>query len=129
MYKLFVDGASRGNPGPASVGASLVWDTKEVKTVSEPIGEATNNEAEYMALILGLQCAIETEIEEIAVYADSQLMVRQMTGEYKVKDAKLKVLHAKAKDLTEDFAGFEIHHIPREENTRADELANQALDQ
>ena len=128
MYKLFVDGASRGNPGPASIGASLCHDGKEVKTVSVTIGEATNNEAEYMALILGLQCVIETKIDEITVCADSQLMVRQMTGEYRVKDEKLKRLHKKAKSLADAFVRFSIHHIPREQNKRADQLANQALD-
>ncbi|MCB0272135.1 MAG: ribonuclease HI family protein [Bdellovibrionales bacterium] len=128
MHKLFVDGASRGNPGPASVGASLCLDDQEVDSVSETIGIATNNVAEYKALIMGLTCAIQNNVSEIQVFADSELMVRQVMGQYKVKNENLKSLFIEIKNLMSKFRSFSIAHVPREQNARADELANLALD-
>lgn len=126
---LYVDGASRGNPGPASIGASLQdLDGEEFGSVSERIGNRTNNEAEYRALIAGLTLAIQKKCQVLEVRADSQLMVRQISGQYKVKHPNLIPLWKEAKALTVKFEKFSMHHVPREENFRADELANQALD-
>jgi ribonuclease HI len=126
---LYVDGASRGNPGAASIGASLQKPNgDEVDSISEAIGITTNNEAEYRALVAGLTCALEMGCTEIEVRADSQLIVRQVMGQYKVKHPNLKEFWREALVLKDRFKRFSIHHIPREENSRADELANQALD-
>jgi ribonuclease HI len=126
---LYVDGASRGNPGAASIGASLQKPNgDEVDSISEAIGITTNNEAEYRALVAGLTRAIEMGCTEIEVRADSQLIVRQVLGQYKVKHPNLKEFWREAQALKGRFKRFAIHHVPREENTRADELANQALD-
>jgi ribonuclease HI len=128
-YILYVDGASRGNPGEAAIGASLqTLEGREVARISERIGPATNNQAEYHALVRGLELARRKRCHMLEVRADSELVVRQMSGEYKVKDPHLKVLFARAQLLISHFALFSVHHIPREENGRADELANQALD-
>lgn len=128
MCHLFVDGASRGNPGPASVGASLQKDGQEIASVSKAIGIATNNVAEYHALIEGLACAISHNIQTLHIKADSQLMVRQVLGQYKVKHPDIKPLFAKVKDHLQKFESYTIEHVRREHNTRADELANLALD-
>jgi ribonuclease HI len=126
---LNVDGASRGNPGPASIGASLKRkDGQELACVSEAIGTATNNEAEYRALIAGLEMALKEGCKRIEVRADSELMVRQVSGQYKVKNENLKKFWQRAKELAAEFESFVMRHVPREENSRADELANQALD-
>ncbi|MFH1017872.1 MAG: ribonuclease HI family protein [Pseudomonadota bacterium] len=127
---LYVDGASRGNPGEAAIGASLQRPSgKEVDCVSEAIGITTNNEAEYRALVAGLERALKRKCTEIQVRADSELIVRQMLGEYKVKHENLKRFWREAQALKDRFKRFEIKHVPREENRRADELANMALDQ
>ncbi len=125
----YVDGASRGNPGPASIGVSLQNDGgEEVDFVSERIGNTTNNEAEYRALIAALQLAKKKKAKTVEIRADSELVVRQMSGKYKVKHPKLRALWVEAQELSKSFESFAIHHVPREENARADELANQALD-
>lgn len=128
MHELYIDGACRGNPGPASIGASLCKDGQEIANRSEVVGIQTNNVAEYKALLFGLQLVLENQINEVKVFSDSQLMVRQINGQYKVKDAKMKILYDEAKKLIAQFSKFSIEHILREKNTRADELANQALD-
>ncbi len=128
-YFLYVDGASRGNPGKASIGVSLQDETgKEIETISRFIGHHTNNEAEYQALIEGLKLVCAKQISNIEVRADSQLVVRQMLGEYKVKHPKMKPLHREARALADSLEAFAISHVPRSENSRADELANRALD-
>ncbi len=128
-YTLFVDGASRGNPGNASIGCVLIDEAgEEVFTISKTIGIRTNNQAEYSALIEGLIKAFESDIQTITVKADSELMVRQMTGQYKVKNPDLKQLWAKAQEISKEFSSFSIEHVRREGNSRADELANLALD-
>jgi ribonuclease HI/probable phosphoglycerate mutase len=128
-YRLYVDGASRGNPGDASIGASLTNSKGvEVGTVSEAIGLTTNNEAEYRALIAGLELAVRKKVRSLEVRADSELMVRQMTGQYRVKHPNLKQFWLRAQELSRKFQAFSIRHVPREENSRADELANRALD-
>jgi len=128
MHRLYVDGASRGNPGAASIGASLLKGTQEIGTVSESIGVATNNQAEYLALIAGLKLALTEGITSLEVFADSQLIERQIKKIYKVKNARMKPLYLQAVELINQFESFQINHIPREDNARADELANLALD-
>ncbi|HDJ28369.1 MAG TPA: ribonuclease HI family protein [Proteobacteria bacterium] len=127
---LYTDGASRGNPGLAGAGF-LVLDEKETlldegKTF---LGERTNNEAEYDALIAGLKLARRLGCMEVEVRADSQLMIRQLTGQYRVKNKRLIPLVLEVKKLASAFARVDYHHIPRAENSRADELANQAIDE
>lgn len=127
--KIFVDGASRGNPGEASIGVSIQDDQGlEVFSISQKIGHTTNNYAEYSALVAALRLIKEKSIRSVEVCADSELMVRQITGQYKVKDEKLKLLWKEAKDVISTLESFQIKHVPREQNKRADELANQALD-
>ena len=127
-YQLFCDGASRSNPGDASIGISILLDGKEVHTISKKIGIATNNEAEYQALIDGLNYCVENSIKEIEVFLDSNLVVEQVNKNFKVKAENLKVLNSKVDDLIQEFNFIEINHVYREENKRADQLANMALD-
>ncbi|MBX7058421.1 MAG: ribonuclease HI family protein [Leptospirales bacterium] len=129
---LYCDGASRGNPGPAAIGAALfAEDGAELATVSRCLGVATNNEAEYKALIEGAQAAsalVDPAQVELLVRMDSQLVVRQIIGQYKVKHAGLRELHKAARSILNEFAKLHMEHIPREQNKRADQLANLALD-
>lgn len=127
--QIFVDGASRGNPGPSSIGV-LILDSEgqTVKTLSESIGVATNNIAEYSALIYALQEALSLGANRVAVKTDSQLMARQYSGEYQVKEPHVKILHRIVKRLAAYFEQCLVTHIPREENKEADRLANRALD-
>ena len=127
-YQLFCDGASRSNPGDASIGISILLEGKEVHTISKKIGIATNNEAEYQALIDGLNYCVDNSIKEIKVFLDSNLVVEQVNKNFKVKAENLKVLNSKVDDLIQEFNFIEINHVYREENKRADQLANMALD-
>ena len=127
-YQLFCDGASRSNPGDASIGISILLEGKEVHTISKKIGIATNNEAEYQALIDGLNYCVDNSIKEIEVFLDSNLVVEQVNKNFKVKAGNLKVLNSKVDDLIKEFNFIEINHVYREENKRADQLANMALD-
>ena len=128
-FLLYADGASRGNPGPASIGAVLYDpDGVVVAEVSEAIGETTNNVAEYRAVIAGMEAAIEVGAERLHVRLDSLLLVRQIRGEYRVKAPGLKPLHRRAVALITHFPAFSIDHVRREKNTVADALANAALD-
>jgi ribonuclease HI len=124
-----VDGGSRGNPGPAAIAAVIASPDGEVlEQRGERIGEATNNVAEYRALLLGLERAAELGAREVEVIGDSELVVRQVRGEYKVKDAGLRPLHQRVRDLLETFDRWSIRHVRREENEAADVLVNAALD-
>jgi ribonuclease HI len=124
-----VDGASRGNPGSAAIGVTLKDEkSRLVATISEIIGRKTNNQAEYMALIAGLRKAISLGIREVEVGSDSELIVKQILGRYRVKNKELKVLYDEAMKLVGSMGSFVIKSIPREENKEADKLANQALD-
>jgi ribonuclease HI len=128
-WLLFADGAARGNPGPAAYG--FVLDDPAGKpraAVGRVLGETTNNVAEYQALIAGLHCALEHGVTELAVRMDSELVVRQMTGVYRVRNAGLKPLFEEARRLSEQFKEFDIAHVRREHNVRADSEANKALD-
>lgn len=125
---IFTDGASRGNPGPASIGAVLKDEQgKIVKTISQPIGRATNNQAEYRAIIAALESATRLGISQVEIYSDSELVVRQVNGRYRVKKAPLKPLYQRVKQLQSQFSGFAITHIPRQQNREANRLASQAL--
>ena len=127
-HQVFCDGASRSNPGDASIGVSILLDGKEVHAISKKIGIATNNEAEYQALIDGLNFCIDNSIKEIDVFLDSNLVVEQVNKNYKVKAENLKLLNSKVDELIQEFNFIEINHVYREENKRADQLANMALD-
>lgn len=122
----FVDGGARGNPGPAGIGAII--DGPKPVEISTYIGETTNNVAEYSALIAVAKSGLEKGYSSLDIFADSELMVRQIKGIYKVKDAKLKTLYLEAQKYLQQFKTFTITHIPRAQNARADKLVNEAID-
>ena len=125
-----VDGGARGNPGPAAVAVVIQRPTGEVlEERRERIGEATNNVAEYRAVLLGIERARELGADEVELVGDSELIVRQVRGEYKVKDAGLRPLHARVREELESFDGWSIRHVRREHNAEADRLVNEALDE
>jgi ribonuclease HI len=122
----FDGGARPTNPGPAAIGYTIEaedWSDEG----SDHLGEATNNEAEYHALIRGLEVASKEGCIEVEARGDSQLIVQQVTGDWQTKEPRLRELRDRARDLTEEFEKFEIQHIPREENKEADELVDQAF--
>ena len=124
-----VDGGARGNPGPAAVGAVVQTTHGEVlEECGERIGTATNNVAEYRALLLGIARAAELGASELELVGDSELIVRQVKGEYKVKDATLRELHAEVMRALRPFDSWSIRHVRREQNAEADRLVNQVLD-
>ncbi len=128
--RIYIDGASRGNPGPAAAGVVLKDRRgREIGTLKRRLGHATNNLAEYSALLLGLEEATRRRAQRITLFSDSELLVRQMQGLYKVRSKDLRPLHAKAMALVRAFEKFDIIHIGREKNARADALANEALDE
>ena len=126
---VHVDGGARGNPGPAGIGV-VVTDQhgSEVARANAFIGVATNNEAEYRALLLGLKLASQLGAREVEVVNDSQLVARQITGEYKVKKADLKPLHNQALAALRGFEGWQVRSVPRAQNELADGLVNEAID-
>jgi ribonuclease HI len=124
-----VDGGARGNPGPAAIGVVVRDGEGEVlEEHGERIGRATNNVAEYRALLKGIELAADHGATELELIGDSELIVRQVEGRYKVKDATMRELHAEVKRALEPFAGWSIRHVRREHNAEADRLVNQALD-
>jgi ribonuclease HI len=126
---VYTDGAARGNPGPAGAGAHLEDDAgKHVASVEQFIGEATNNVAEYTALLIGLERAHALGARAVEVRADSELMVKQMRGEYRVRNAGLKPLFERARALASRFDAVTYVHVRREFNQAADRLANHAID-
>lgn len=125
---IFTDGGARGNPGPAAIGAVLKDESgKTLAEISQYIGNATNNVAEYVAIIYGLQEAVFRKADKVVLKLDSQLAARQLKGEYRVKDQDLKKFFDIALHLFKGFGKVEIVEIPREENGEADDLVNQAL--
>lgn len=130
--RIFCDGGSRGNPGPAGIGAVVLDASREpptvLATVSETIGIATNNVAEYQALVSGLEAAADFGARRIEVRADSQLLIRQLEGRYRVKNAGLQPLYRRAQELLRGYAEVDLQHVYREQNTEADALVNAALD-
>lgn len=128
-WLLLVDGAARGNPGEAGCGAVICDEGGTVvKELSRYLGRATNNVAEYEGLLMGLEALLQMGDGRVRVQSDSQLLVRQLNGQYRVKDEKLKVLFGRAIALLRRFSGYRILHMPREHNKLADRLANQAID-
>lgn len=127
---IYCDGASRGNPGPASAGAVLYekGTAKVLARVSKALGRATNNEAEYAALLLALEEAQRLGAAGVAVHADSELVIKQLNGVYKVKHPVMRERHQEAMRLLARFKAWRAVHVPRERNTEADRLANLALD-
>jgi ribonuclease HI len=126
---VYTDGAARGNPGPAGAGVCIRDPRgKLIVECADYIGEATNNVAEYRALILGLEEARRLGAAVIEMRADSELVVRQMLGEYRVRNEALQELHARAKELQRTFEHVEYVHVRREDNRDADRLANRAVD-
>lgn len=122
---LYCDGASSGNPGDSGIGAVLLLEDT-AHEISEHIGTATNNIAEYTALIKGLSKAKALKIENLKIFLDSELIVKQIQGKYKVKSENLKALHQEALSHLKYFKAYTISHIPREQNKRADALAKKA---
>jgi ribonuclease HI len=128
--KLFTDGGARGNPGPAAIGVVL-YDAhdQELACLKKYIGETTNNQAEYQALVAGLELALSRQISSIHCYLDSELVVKQIQGLYRVKEPSLKPLADEVKRLRSNFSAFAISHVARKYNARADALVNEALDE
>ncbi len=131
MLKFIIhsDGGARGNPGPSAIGVVLSSpEGKVVETISEYIGETTNNQAEYKAVIAGLAKAKALEADEVECILDSELVVKQLNREYKVKHPELKPLFEQARTLALGFSKVLFRHVRREENKAADKLVNEALD-
>lgn len=126
--KLFTDGGARGNPGPAAIGAVLLDENQIIGEVSKYIGETTNNQAEYQALLAGLSLALANKIEQLICFLDSELVVKQMRQEYKVKDKELQKIFVKVWNESLKFKKISYQHVPREQNKLADALVNKALD-
>ena len=127
--RVNVDGGARGNPGPAAIAAVAGDDSGEVLLErGEEIGTATNNVAEYRALLLGIELARELGARRLELVGDSELVVRQVEGRYKVKDANLRELHSQVRKALAEFDEWSIRHVRREENAAADALVNQTLD-
>ena len=129
MYEIYCDGASRYNPGDASIGVSINKDKVEIDTIKKKIGINTNNVAEYLGLIAALEYCVENKVNNVKIFLDSLLVVQQVNMEYKVKSKKLQTHYEKSLKLIDQIEDIEIHHIRREFNSRADQLANEALDE
>ncbi len=125
--KIFTDGGARGNPGPGGIGVVIKYDDK-VLEFSEYIGHSTNNQAEYLAVVLALKEAKKINAKEIDFYLDSELVVNQLNRKYKVKNQELSILFIKVWNLSLEFKKITFTHIPREQNKEADRLANLAMD-
>ncbi len=125
--EIYVDGACSGNPGLAGIGILIKKDQKVIKEISKPIGEATNNIAEYSALIYALQEAAILQAKDIRIYTDSELVFNQVNGQYKVKNQNLKFLFDQVQLLIKGFERVEIKHVLREKNKDADQLATSSL--
>lgn len=127
-YIIYIDGGARGNPGPAGIGVVILdAGNKKVKEVFKYIGEATNNIAEYSALVCALEEAKALRAENIVIHMDSELVAKQLSGEYRVKNTEIKELFEKAAAILKDFGSFEIKHIDRSMNKDADKLVNKAI--
>lgn len=125
---IYADGASKGNPGPGAIGAVVLGEHgEELAKISESIGLATNNRAEYEAVIAAMKTASKFNATEAILYLDSQLVVNQLMGKYKIRSASLQPLYAEAMEQIKGFKKLNIVHIPREKNKIADALANAAL--
>jgi ribonuclease HI len=128
-WLLMVDGAARGNPGEAGCGAVICDETGTVRQeLCRYLGKATNNVAEYEGLLMGLEAVLRLGGSRLKVQSDSELLVRQLNGLYRVKDEKLKPLYQRAMALLQRFESYRIIHVRREQNQQADRLANRAID-
>lgn len=127
ILEIFTDGACSGNPGPAGIGVVIKHNGVTVKEVSRSIGHATNNLAEYTALVVALEEATAMQAQEVHVKSDSELMCRQVTGKYVVKNEGIQVLFSQVKKLRTGFKRFTLTHIPRELNKEADALSRQGV--
>mgnify|MGYP002762453572 CR=1 FL=1 len=125
---VYFDGAARGNPGPAAVGYVVVTDGGIVTEGGERVGRATNNQAEYEALVQALAVAADHGFDEVVVRGDSELIVKQVRGEYDTNDPDLREYRVQARELLAGFSEWSLSHVPRDINDRADQLANDALD-
>ena len=126
--EIYTDGACSGNPGPAAIGAVIRDEQRKVLVeISQYIGQGTNNQAEYQAVIAALKAAADLNADEVVLYLDSELVVRQLTGRYKVKNNLLRFLYAEATELSKRFKGISINHVGRFANAEADNLARTAL--
>ena len=128
ITEVYIDGASRGNPGESGIGVLVIRPDASREEIREYIGRGTNNEAEYKALIKALAYLVAEGSATVKIHTDSQLVASQMNGLWRVKDPKLRILHSEAKKLVSLIPAFEIEYIPRERNTEADGLANEAID-
>jgi ribonuclease HI len=127
---IYTDGAARGNPGPAGAGAVLIGEDGSVLAeVSRYLGKTTNNQAEYQALVLALEEAKKLAADEVNIFSDSELLVKQIKGEYHVKNDGLKPLFKLVKSKLQHFGKYKIEYLPRERNAHADRLANRAIDE
>ena len=124
---IYTDGGARGNPGPAGIGVVIFDGKKKIKELKKYIGIATNNVSEYTAVIYALQEALMQKAEEVELNLDSELVVQQLEGEYRVKNANIRPLFEQAMHLISGFKKIKIKHIPREENKEADRLVNKAI--
>ncbi len=128
VIEVFIDGASKGNPGPAGIGVLILDENEhEISKISEKIEDTTNNVAEYRALLRAITECKKLNILSVRFYTDSQLLARQIKGRYKIKDEKLKPLYVKIRGKLLGFKNWEVIHIPREKNIIADKLANDSL--
>ena len=129
--KLFLntDGGARGNPGPGAIGIVLkTEDGKKIFELGKFVGNSTNNEAEYRAIVSGLESALEHGATQLVCRLDSELVVKQLTGLYKVKDKRMREYWNRAKDIEKNFKKVEYTHVPRSENSEADGIVNEVLD-
>ena len=125
---IYVDGGSRGNPGPAGVGVVILDNSgKKIKEFGKYIGETTNNIAEYNALLYGLEEALILRADDVKLNLDSELVAKQLSGDYRVKDANIRPLFERALNMLKGFKSFEVRHIEREKNKEADKLVNKAI--
>lgn len=129
VAKVYIDGASRGNPGPSGIGVLILGENeKEIKKISEKINDTTNNVAEYKALLKAIIECQKIGFNSVRFFTDSQLLARQINGIYKIKNDKLKPLYVKIRGKLLGFKNWEVIHIPREENRVADKLANKSFE-
>lgn len=130
LLRIYIDGASRGNPGPAGIG--VVMESEDGSLIWEDycyIGKATNNVAEYRALLFALEKVIELGYARVQIYTDSELLVKQLNGEYRVKSPRIRTLFKRVLELRQTIDGLRIQHMDRKRNRRADFLANRAIDE
>ena len=128
-YQIYSDGASRGNPGPSGIGAVILKNGEVVHEIAKFIGEVTNNVAEYEALLEALDYCVKHKCSPVEILADSQLLIKQLAGEYRVKHENIKPLYQRAQEYLRYLKVTGYKHVPREQNKHADKLANKGIDQ